>query len=116
MPAVTVTERKRSLGQIIRRLLLLDLFKGLAITFKYNARALIEPRLHPLPQLVRDDPQLRRWERDPLRFWARALFLGSAPDRLLAPVPDNLAPVEGPVQQLLDARRRPAPPARGLHV
>jgi NADH-quinone oxidoreductase subunit I len=44
MPAVKTTERKWSLGQIIRRLFLLDLFKGLAVTFKYNARALYEPR------------------------------------------------------------------------
>src|ERR1043165_43936 len=44
MPAVTTPAKKRTLGQMIRRLLLIDLFKGLALTFRYNARALYEPR------------------------------------------------------------------------
>jgi NADH-quinone oxidoreductase subunit I len=35
---------KRTWGQLIRRLFLLDLFKGLGLTLKYNARALYEPR------------------------------------------------------------------------
>ena len=35
---------KRTIGQLIKRLLLLDLFKGLMVTFRYNARALYEPR------------------------------------------------------------------------
>ncbi len=43
MAAATQPE-KRTLGQLIRRLFLLDLFKGLALTLKYNARALYEPR------------------------------------------------------------------------
>ena len=42
MSAVTAPVRKRTLGQMIKRLLLLDLFKGLALTFKYNARALYD--------------------------------------------------------------------------
>ena len=44
MPAARTSAKKRTLGQLIKRLLLLDLFKGLALTFKYNARALYEPR------------------------------------------------------------------------
>src|SRR5687768_18531687 len=44
MPAVKTQAPKRTIGQLIRRLLLLDLFKGLALTFKYNVRALYEPR------------------------------------------------------------------------
>ena len=44
MEATKVVGRKRSFGGIIRRLFLLDLFKGLAVTFKYNARALYEKR------------------------------------------------------------------------
>ncbi len=35
---------KRSFGETIRRLLLVDLFKGLAVTMRYNVRALVEPR------------------------------------------------------------------------
>ena len=35
---------KRSWGQVIKRLLLLDLIKGLALTFNYNRRALFEAR------------------------------------------------------------------------
>lgn len=35
---------KRSLGEMIRRLLLVDLIKGLAVTLRYNLRALVEPR------------------------------------------------------------------------
>lgn len=34
----------RSLGETIRRLLLIDLFKGLAVTMRYSLRALVEPR------------------------------------------------------------------------
>jgi NADH-quinone oxidoreductase subunit I len=44
MPAINVAGRRRSFGGIIRRLLLVDLFKGLALTFKYNVRALYEKR------------------------------------------------------------------------
>ena len=44
MPAVKTTAAKRTLGQLIRRLLLFDLFKGLMVTFRYNVRALYEPR------------------------------------------------------------------------
>jgi NADH-quinone oxidoreductase subunit I len=44
MPVTNVSGRKRSIGGIIRRLFLLDLFKGLAVTFKYNLRALYEKR------------------------------------------------------------------------
>jgi hypothetical protein len=44
MAAGTTPAKRRTLGQIIRRLLLIDLFKGLALTFRYNARALYEPR------------------------------------------------------------------------
>ncbi len=44
MAAVTTTKQKRSIGQIIKRLLLLDLIEGLFLTFKYNVRALYEPR------------------------------------------------------------------------
>lgn len=35
---------RRSLGSILRRLFLVDLFKGLAVTLRYNARALVEAR------------------------------------------------------------------------
>ncbi|HWC75844.1 MAG TPA: NADH-quinone oxidoreductase subunit I, partial [Blastocatellia bacterium] len=41
---MAVATQKRTVGQLIRRLLLLDLIKGLALTFKYNARALFEAR------------------------------------------------------------------------
>ena len=44
MPAVKTPAKKRTLGQLLRRLLLIDLFKGLALTFRYSARALYEPR------------------------------------------------------------------------
>src|SRR5436853_4762136 len=47
MPAVTTppaTRTKRTFGYLIRRLLLVDLFKGLMVTFRYNARAMYEPR------------------------------------------------------------------------
>ena len=44
MPAAKTQSGKRTIGQLIKRLLLLDLFKGLMVTFKYNARALYEPR------------------------------------------------------------------------
>jgi NADH-quinone oxidoreductase subunit I len=44
MAATNLVGRKRSFGGIIKRLLLLDLFKGLALTFKYNLRALYEKR------------------------------------------------------------------------
>jgi NADH-quinone oxidoreductase subunit I len=36
--------KRRSIGSILRRLLLVDLFKGLAVTLRYSARALVEPR------------------------------------------------------------------------
>jgi NADH-quinone oxidoreductase subunit I len=35
---------RRTLGEMVRRLLLVDLFKGLSLTLRYNARALVEPR------------------------------------------------------------------------
>jgi NADH-quinone oxidoreductase subunit I len=44
MAATKLVGRKRSFGGILRRLLLLDLFQGLALTFKYNLRALYEKR------------------------------------------------------------------------
>src|ERR1043166_6000303 len=44
MAAATTPAKRRTLGQIIRRLLLIDLFKGLALTFPSDARALYEPR------------------------------------------------------------------------
>lgn len=36
--------QRRPLRATIRRLLLIDLFKGLALTLRYNLRALVEPR------------------------------------------------------------------------
>lgn len=39
-----MTERKRPIGETIRRLFLIDLIKGLAVTMRYNVRALFEPR------------------------------------------------------------------------
>src|SRR5687768_2369897 len=36
--------RRRSLGEIVRRLLLVDLIKGLSLTLRYSARALVEHR------------------------------------------------------------------------
>ena len=44
MAAVKTPAAKRTIGELIRRLLLLDLFKGLMVTFRYNARAIYEPR------------------------------------------------------------------------
>src|SRR5829696_593906 len=44
MPVTNVSGRVRSFGGILRRLFLLDLFKGLAVTFKYNLRSLYEKR------------------------------------------------------------------------
>ena len=44
MAATNLSGRKRTFGGILRRLLLLDLFQGLALTFKYNLRALYEKR------------------------------------------------------------------------
>ena len=44
MAVAKTSAARRTIGQLIKRLLLLDLFKGLALTFKYNARALYEPR------------------------------------------------------------------------
>ena len=44
MSAAKTPPAKRTIGQLIKRLLLLDLFKGLMVTFRYNARALYEPR------------------------------------------------------------------------
>ena len=44
MSAAKTPASRRTIGQLIKRLLLLDLFKGLMVTFKYNARALYEPR------------------------------------------------------------------------
>lgn len=44
MSAAKKPAAKRTIGQLIKRLLLADLFKGLMVTFKYNARALYEPR------------------------------------------------------------------------
>ncbi|MGB5038271.1 MAG: NADH-quinone oxidoreductase subunit I [Blastocatellia bacterium] len=35
---------RRSIGSILRRLFLVDLIKGLAVTLRYSARALVEPR------------------------------------------------------------------------
>jgi NADH-quinone oxidoreductase subunit I len=35
---------RRSLREMVRRLLLVDLIKGLSLTLRYNARALVEPR------------------------------------------------------------------------
>ena len=36
--------RRRTMRELIRRLLLVDLFKGLAVTMRYNLRAIVEPR------------------------------------------------------------------------
>jgi NADH-quinone oxidoreductase subunit I len=44
MSAVTASRKKRTLGGIIKRLLLLDLIEGLLLTFRYNRRALYEKR------------------------------------------------------------------------
>ena len=44
MPAVKTTIGRRTLGEVIKRLLLFDLFKGLLVTFSYNWRALYEKR------------------------------------------------------------------------
>ncbi len=44
MPAVKTTIGRRTLGEVIKRLLLFDLFKGLFVTFSYNWRALYEKR------------------------------------------------------------------------
>jgi len=44
MSAAKTPPAKRTLGYLIRRLLLVDLFKGLMVTFRYNARAMYEPR------------------------------------------------------------------------
>ena len=44
MPAVKTTVVRRTLGEVIKRLLLFDLFKGLFVTFSYNWRALYEKR------------------------------------------------------------------------
>ena len=45
MPVVPTTPvKKRSVGEVIKRLLFIDLFKGLAVTFKYGIRAIYEPR------------------------------------------------------------------------
>ncbi|HQR38431.1 MAG TPA: 4Fe-4S binding protein [Blastocatellia bacterium] len=35
---------RRTIGEILRRLLFIDLFSGLAVTMRYSLRALIEPR------------------------------------------------------------------------
>ncbi len=42
--AIITHGKKRTLGSIIKRLLFYDLFKGLALTFSYNLRALYEAR------------------------------------------------------------------------
>lgn len=39
-----MAKERRSLGELIRRFLLIDLIKGLSVTFKYNMRALVEHR------------------------------------------------------------------------
>jgi NADH-quinone oxidoreductase subunit I len=39
-----MTAEPRRIGALLKRLLLIDLFKGLSLTFKYNMRALVEPR------------------------------------------------------------------------
>ena len=44
MSAVKTDQKRRTLGQIIKRLLFYDLYRGLLITFKYNARALVGRR------------------------------------------------------------------------
>jgi NADH-quinone oxidoreductase subunit I len=44
MPVVTLEAGKRTLGQAFKRLMFIDLIKGLAVTFRYNLRAMYEPR------------------------------------------------------------------------
>ena len=39
-----MANERRTLGVMIRRLLLVDLLKGLSLTLRYNLRALVEPR------------------------------------------------------------------------
>ena len=44
MPAVAPLAKKRTLSDMIKRLFFIDLLKGLAVTFRYNIRALYEAR------------------------------------------------------------------------
>ena len=43
-PVAQRAPARRSLRELVRRLLLVDLIKGLSLTLRYNARALVEPR------------------------------------------------------------------------
>lgn len=68
-----MARRRRSIGEMIRRFLLVDLFKGLAVTLRYNVRALVEPRegANPLQaiyteQYPRERPSVgERWRGAP---------------------------------------------------
>ena len=65
MVATNVTGRRRSFGGILRRLFLLDLFKGLAVTFKYNVRALYEKRDGGNPNQAQLRFGASAWGREP---------------------------------------------------
>src|SRR5882724_12928733 len=68
------------------------------------------------PQLFRDDPELGRLDREPLRFRPLLLDPGAAAVHPARLVPDDLAAVELAAEDLADGRRRPAARAPRRHA
>jgi hypothetical protein len=64
--------------------------------------------LDALPERVGDDRERRHLEAEPFALRACQLALAPPPIALAGAVPDDFAPVERPVQDLANGRRRPA--------